>query len=166
MFFEIIFVKVELVVLLRNFTILSSCKSTLKPNIVSRPDLLLKTYKTHAFNSSALMHRAWEEFLMFLGMKTIFFYTELRNETSNGKVFAQRRKSSLCFPLVAPSSCSWIFAAVAMVCCVFSSGLGLDAWNRPLPLYLTLIFLCFVFSSVSLDNTSCSSFRDMVRINY
>lgn len=49
MFFEIIFVQVELVVLLRNLKILSSCKSTLKPNILSRPDSLLKTSKTRAF---------------------------------------------------------------------------------------------------------------------
>lgn len=52
MFFEISFIQVEPVVLLHNLKILSSCRSTLKPNIVSRPDLLLKTFKAYIFKFS------------------------------------------------------------------------------------------------------------------
>lgn len=45
MFFDMILIQVELVVLLHNLKILRSCKRTLKPNVVSRPDLLLKNFQ-------------------------------------------------------------------------------------------------------------------------
>lgn len=57
-------------------------------------------------------------------------------------------KSSLCFLLVAPSSFSWIFAAVAMLCLHIQQWPGLDAQNRHLPLKgmfdLDFPVLCFL----------------------
>jgi len=51
MFSEIIFIQVELVMLLQNLKILGSYKSTLKPNIVGRPDCFLKLLR-HMYLSS------------------------------------------------------------------------------------------------------------------